>query len=234
MWVVAVRGGGNRDLSNIDIAKQSTRGSFALVTGSVLSSVLSAVSVIIIARLLGPSSYGAYTLVLLIPSILINFLGFGVTSGITMYAAYHLGRHEPEIARRMTITGLIFLLAFGVALSAGSFVGAGLLSTYVLHRPELTPLVQFSALLVLGLSLSQSLIAVLLGWGYMGLVSLSNVLQSAIKLVVAIVLVLLGFGVFGAISGYTFAVFLSTAIVLISTIKDTLNRLRSLDCILRF
>jgi O-antigen/teichoic acid export membrane protein len=190
-------------LSHEEIAQRSTRGSFALFIGNLLNAIITAVSVIAITRLLGPSEYGAYTLVILVPSILLNFLGLGVSSGITRYAAYYLARNEPAIARRMTVNGLLFLVTFGVLLSAICYASAGLFSTFVLHRPELAGLVRFASLLVLAQTLFTSAIAGLLGWSYMGQMGISYVFQSSLRVVLAVGLVLAGFGVAGAIAGYS-------------------------------
>ena len=94
-------------MSQVEIARRSARGSFALFAGNFLTTVVSFVAITIIARLLGPSQYGVYTLSILIPSILLNLLGFGVSSGITRYAAYHLSQGRHDIAKRMTINGVI-------------------------------------------------------------------------------------------------------------------------------
>ena len=107
----------HRHLSSLEIARRSTRGSFALFAGNLLNTAVSFVAIIIIARLFGPSDYGVYSLAVLIPGILLNLLGFGVNSGITRYAAYHLSQQEPDLAKRMTINGVVFILLFGAVLT---------------------------------------------------------------------------------------------------------------------
>ncbi|MDA4131959.1 MAG: oligosaccharide flippase family protein, partial [Thaumarchaeota archaeon] len=109
-------------MSDVEIAQRSTRGSFALFAGNFLSTVISFVAILFIARLLGPGDYGVYTLSVLVPTILLNFLGFGVNSGITRYAAYNLSQGDPGVARRMTVNGATFVLMVGVALSAVDYL----------------------------------------------------------------------------------------------------------------
>ena len=189
-------------MSDTEIAQRSARGSFALFVGNLLNALIGAVVVIAIARLLGPDEYGAYTLVILIPNILLNFVGLGVNSGITRYAAYHLARKEPDAARRITINGLVFLSTFGVLLAAVCYAGAGLFSTFVLDRPELVGLVQFASLLLLAQVLFGSVMSALLGWSYMGQMSVTYVIHASLRVVLAVGLVIAGFGVAGAIAGY--------------------------------
>ena len=193
-------------MSNVEIARRSTRGSFALFAGNFLTTAVSFVAITIIARLLGPSQYGVYTLSILIPSILLNFLGFGVSSGITRYAAYHLSQQRPDLAKRMTINGVVFLILFGAVLTGVSYVSAGFLSSVVLHRPEISSSVQLASLIIFAQAVFQASISALLGWSYMGDISITNVFQSILRLAIAVPLVVFGFAVFGALVGYVLSV----------------------------
>jgi O-antigen/teichoic acid export membrane protein len=208
-------------LSSLEIARRSARGSFALFAGNLLNTVISFVAIIIIARLLGPSDYGVYSLAVLIPGILLNLLGFGVNSGITRYAAYHLSQQEPDLAKRMTINGVVFILLFGAVLTCVSYASSGFLSDFVLHRPEITSLVQFASLLILAQAVFQAGVSALLGWSYMGKISVTNVFQSILRLAVAVPLVVLGFAVFGALVGYVVSVSLAGVLSLVLLLHST-------------
>ncbi len=208
-------------MSQEEIARRSARGSFALFAGNLLTTVVSFVAITIIARLLGPSQYGVYTLSILIPSILLNFLGFGVNSGITRFAAYHLSQQRPDLAKRMTMNGVIFLVLFGVALTGVSYVSAGFLSTLVLHRPEISSSVQLASLIIFAQAVFQASISALLGWSYMGDISITNVFQSILRLVIAVPLVVFGFAVFGALVGYVLSVALGGVLGLVLLFRKT-------------
>ena len=190
-------------MSGTEIAQRSTRGSVVLFAGNFVSTAFLAVSSIIIARLLGPSSYGSYTLVLLVPQIVQLFVGLGVASAITRYSAFHIARGEPEVAKRFSINSMVFLVLFGAALSLVCFASAGPLSAVVLHRQELAPQVRYVSIAVLAQTALQASIAGLVGWNSMGLASLGSILQAALRLSIATVLVVSGFGVYGALTGYT-------------------------------
>jgi stage V sporulation protein B len=196
-------------LSQVEIARRSTRGSFALFAGNFLSAAFSFVTIVFIARLLGPSQYGVYTLSILIPTILLNFVGLGVNSGVTRYAAFHLSQGHPDLARRMTVNGVTFLVLFGVALTVVSYAGSGILSSAVLHRPEITSFVKFASLLILSQALFQAAVAALLGWSEMGNIGLTNILQGVLRLAITVPLVVLGFAVLGALTGYVVSVILA-------------------------
>jgi O-antigen/teichoic acid export membrane protein len=203
-------------LSQIDIAKQSARGSLLLFVGNFLSAVILTVSTIIVARLLSPERLGAYALVILIPSIFQILVGFGVSAAITRYSAYHIAKGEENLAKRFATNGMIFLLLFGIALSVASFLGSGYLSLVVLRRPELTQLVQYASILVLAQTVLQSSISSLMGWNSMGLSSLSSILQALLRLSIAPALILLGFGVFGALAGHIVSTIIAGAVALLA------------------
>ncbi len=57
----------------VRIAEDSVRGSFFLISGTAVSTVIMAIASILIARFLGPELYGQYTLALVIPSLLFLF-----------------------------------------------------------------------------------------------------------------------------------------------------------------
>lgn len=188
-------------VSDIDVAKRSARGSLILFAGNFVATALNAVAIILVARLLGPDGYGTYSLSLVAPGLLILFVGLGVNVSITRYSAYYSSIGKPDEAKRFTRSAILFLLLFGLALSALNYVLAGLLSSELILRPGFAGYLQGSSLYVLGATLLSTVTAAATGWNMMGLASASQVLQSIVKLVAAPVLIIAGFGVFGAIDG---------------------------------
>lgn len=203
-------------MSHVEIAKQSARGSLLLFIGNFLSTAILAIATIIVARLVGPEGYGAYTLVLLIPSIFQTLLGLGVNTAITRYSAYHISRGEENVAKRFAANGMIFLILFGIALSITCFLGSGYLSLVILHRPELTPLVQYASIVVLAQTILQSSISSLMGWNSMGVASISSILQALLRLSIAPSLVLVGLGIFGALTGHIVSTTVAGAVALLA------------------
>ncbi len=193
-------------MSQVEIAQRSARGSFALFAGNFLSTAVSFVAIVLITRLLGASNYGAYTLCVLLPNLLLNVLGFGVNSGVTRYAAYNISLGKPDIARRITLAGSAFVLFFGVGLSAVDFLIAGFVASNIFHRPEITPLLQFSATFVFAQAVFQSGVSALLGWSQMGKIASITMIQSIMRLAIAVPLILVGYSVYGALVGYAISV----------------------------
>jgi len=202
-------------LSSIRVAQESARGTLILFVGNLAYTAITAAAAILIARLLGPDSYGIYTLVFVVPSILSLFVGLGVNTAVTRYVAYYLSSGDVERAKSLTRTATSFLLLFGLLLSAVNFFGASFLVDSLLHRPQLVPYVQVSSLFIVGQTVAQSATSVFIGWGSMIELSAFNFLQAVLKLVLTVGLILVGFGVYGAVVGHTLSYVIEGALATI-------------------
>ncbi len=192
-------------MSSVSVAQESARGTLILLVGNVLSTGITTVTVVFIARLLGPDGYGVYTLAFLIPGLLNQFVGFGVNVAVTRYVAFFVSKGELERAKSITRTATIFLFLFGALLSAANFLLAPFLVSPFTHRPELTSTVQLTSLWVLGVAITSSSQSAFIGWSSMAEASAFTVLLSLLKLALTVGLILLGFGVYGAIVGHVAA-----------------------------
>ena len=65
------------------VVEDSARGGFYLTLGNITSTIIQAISVFIIARILGSDQYGLYTISTIIPTLFLLF----VNQGITKYTA---------------------------------------------------------------------------------------------------------------------------------------------------
>jgi O-antigen/teichoic acid export membrane protein len=170
-----------------------------LLGSSFVSNLLLLVNVLIVARLLGGSLYGQYTLSISPATIFILFSGVGVNTAITRFAAYHVSRGEINEARRKTANGIIFLLLFGSALSLASYLFAPFIAGTILHRPFLEPDIRLASLAVIGQIAFQCGIASLVGWSSPKPAGAAYIIQAVIKVTLAPALILLGFAVFGTV-----------------------------------
>ena len=209
--------------SHVRIAQESVRGSFILFTGNFVQILASSVTIVIIARALGPDLYGLYALSFVIPGLLQLFLGLGVNSAVTRYSAYYVSIGSPSEAKRFTRNGIAFIILFGLVLTVVNYVAAGLLSSYVLRRPAMAQFVQLSSIIIVSQAILQSAFSGLTGWNSMRLASASNALQGVLRTSVSVGLVLLGFGVSGAIVGNVLSYLLAG---LVFTLALYLTKLR--------
>jgi stage V sporulation protein B len=192
-----------------DMAKVSVRGSFHVMWGLVVSTVISAVGTIIIASLLGEENYGLYAIALTAPNLIVLFRDWGVNSAMVRYTAQSKAEDRNAAIRSIFMSGLLFELAMGVVLSLVGFLLSGFLASSVINRPTVAPLIQIASFSVLASALIGTATAAFTGVERMHFNSIMLVSQSIVKTTLIVGLVLLGLGTFGAIIGFTFATFMA-------------------------
>ena len=188
-----------------EMAKVSAKGSFHLLWGLVISTVISSVATIFVARLLGSDLYGLYGIVLISPTLIGVFRDWGINSAMVRCTAQYLSEGRASEVRSILVSGIIFEVVLGMALSAVSFGLSGYLALNVFHRPEIASLIQIASISVLAGGLINAATAAFTGIEKMELNSVMLIFQSIIKTVIMIALVVFGFGTSGAVLGYTIA-----------------------------
>jgi O-antigen/teichoic acid export membrane protein len=188
-----------------EMAKVSAKGSFHLLWGLVISTVISSVATIFVARLLGSDLYGLYGIVLVAPSLIGVFRDWGINSAMIRDTAQYLSEGRAAEVRSILVSGIIFEVVVGMVLSAVSFALSGYIAVNVFHRPELTSLIEIASISILASGLINSATATFTGIEKMELNSLMLIFHSILKTGLMVGLVVLGLGTYGAIVGYTIA-----------------------------
>ena len=191
------------------MAKVSAKGSFHLLWGLVISTVISSIATIFVARLLGSDLYGLYGIVLITPTLIGVFRDWGINSAMVRCTAQFRSEQRASEVRNIIVSGIIFETALGAALSTISFALSGYLAINIFHRPEIAPLIQIASISVLAGGFVNAAIAAFTGFEKMELNSIMLICQSIIKTVIMITLVILGFGTSGAVLGYTIGMIIS-------------------------
>lgn len=188
-----------------EMAKVSAKGGFHLLWGLAISAVISAIGIIIFARVLGPTDYGLYTIALIAPNLISAFRDWGINSAMIKYTAQYHAENKPANIRNILVAGLVFETSLGLALSFVSLLLSGFLATTGFHRPSITLLIQVASFTILTGALMTAAQAAFIGMEKMVPNSITIVSQSIIKTVLVPALVLLGFGSYGAVVGHTVA-----------------------------
>ncbi len=192
-----------------EMAKVSAKGSFHLLWGLVVSTVISSVATIFVARLLGSNLYGLYGIVMTAPMLIGIFRDWGINSAMVRYTAQFLSEGRASEVRNILVSGIVFEIIFGMALSAVCFGLSGYLAVNVFHRPQIASLIQIASISILAGGLINAATAAFTGIEKMQLNSVMLIIQSIVKTVTMIALVVLGFGTSGAVLGYTVAIIVS-------------------------
>jgi O-antigen/teichoic acid export membrane protein len=200
-----------------DIAKTSTKGSFHYLWGLVLSTVISAVGTIFIARLLGSDQYGLYTIVLAAPSLIVTFRDWGINSAMIKFTAQYRAEDRIAETRSIFLTGLLFEIVLGLLLSLFSFEFADFLATNLYNRPNIAPLIEIASFSILAGAIITAATAAFTGFEKMELNSIMLVFHSVFKTALIVAFVLLGLGASGATIGFIVSTFIggSVGIVLV-------------------
>ena len=189
------------DLSKV--IEDSARGSFFLATGSITATVISALSVFIIARLLGPQLYGVYTITLAVPSLLLIFTGFGIDAALTRFSANLRSKGENQSLARTIRLGVTFRAITGIAMFTACYLFSDYLAAHVISRPEYGIYVRLASIVIVFQTILYSASAVFVGLDRTEYSAIAANVQAIIKTVLAPLLIVAGFSVIGAITGFT-------------------------------
>ncbi len=188
-----------------EMARVSAKGGFHLLWGLVLSTVISAVGTIVIARLLGPENMGLYAIALAAPNLFSTFRDWGVTTAMIKYSAEYNSENNVAKIRSVFISGLAFEVLVGLALSVLSLVLSQFLADFY-GRPAIVQLIQIASLSVLTGALVNTASSAFTGMEKMHLNSIMLIVQSLVKTVLIIALVVLGLGTLGAVIGFSIGI----------------------------
>jgi stage V sporulation protein B len=185
----------------LEMGKTSATGSFQLLIGVALSTMIMAVGSIILGRLMTTDEYGLYNIALA-PSILINlFRDWGINSAMTKYVASLRASNSEEEIHDFMVAGLIFEVVSGVALSFLSLFLATFIASYY-QKPESGSYIATVSVSIISGSLLAASQAGFIGYERMELNSFTLICQAIVKTAVGPMLIFLGYSVLGAVIGY--------------------------------
>jgi O-antigen/teichoic acid export membrane protein len=186
----------------VGIAEKAARGGLFLFVGNTLSTVILAVGSIIIARLLGPASYGLYALTLVMPSVFVSLANMGMNSALVRFPAKLRAEGDYDASNAAIRLAFLLKLSLSVAAFFVCYFGADTITTIVLNRPDLTQYLQLAGFIIVFQAIFDAASNSFIGLDLMQYSAGTQILYSALKTVLAPALILLGFGIGGAIVGY--------------------------------
>jgi O-antigen/teichoic acid export membrane protein len=196
----------------VGMAEKAARGGLFLFVGNALSTVILAIGAIIIARFLGPSNYGLYTLALVMPSVFTTLADAGMNSALIRFPARLRSEGDYRASNRAIRLGFLLKLSLSVAAFLICYFGADWITITLLNRPSLTPYLQLAGLLIIFQAIFDAANNSFIGLDLMQYSASTQILYSVLKSVLAPALILLGFGIGGAIIGYVLGMFVAGAV----------------------
>jgi O-antigen/teichoic acid export membrane protein len=183
-------------------AQKAARGGLFLLVGYVSSTVILAVGAIFVARLLGPSSYGLYTLALVIPALFVALSDAGMNPALIRLPARARAEGDHARADRLIRLGFAVKLAVSTVAFLVCYFGSTAIATTVLNRPELAPFIQLASLMIVFQAIYDATNNSFNGQDLMQYTARQQIMQAILKGTLGPVLVFIGLGVTGAISAY--------------------------------
>lgn len=185
----------------VEVAEDSARGGFFLISGKALAIIMMAVGSILIGRLLGPELYGQYTLALVVPQLLFLFTDLGINQGIIRFAASLRAKGEIDRVKGIIRSGILLRAITGITISAVNFALADLFAVF-LNRPSIATYVQIASISIIFQVIYTSAASASVGLDKTEYNALTTNIHAIVKTILSVILVLLGFSVTGAIIGY--------------------------------
>jgi len=176
-----------------------------LFIGNASSTVIQAVGIIIVARLLGPSSYGLYTLAIVIPMLLISLSDGGINFALVRLPARLTAAGDRPGASRLIKLGFLLKLAVSAAAFLVCYAGSTQIATILLNRPELAPFLQLASLMIIFQAIYDATNNSFIGQDLMQYSASTQITMAVLKGTLGPALVLIGLGIRGALSGYVLA-----------------------------
>lgn len=186
----------------VQVAEDSVRGGFFLISGTALATIILAVSSIVVARFLGDELYGQYVLSLVAPQLLFLFTDLGINQGIMKFTASLRAKDETARVAQIVKHGLLIRVVIGIAIFAVNYAVAEQFATIILQRPDLTFYVRIASMAVLFQVMFSTANAAFIGLDKTEYHAVTTNISALVKAAISIPLVLLGFSVVGAIIGH--------------------------------
>jgi O-antigen/teichoic acid export membrane protein len=209
-----------------EVAEVSVRGSFFLISGTALATVIMAIGSMLVGRLLGAEQYGQYTLALTVPQLLFLFTDLGINQGITKFASSLRAKGEIDRATKTIQYGMLFRVLIGTAIFAVNFALADLFATLI-NRPNMGFYVQIAAISIIFQVIFTTANSAFVGLDKTEYNAIINSVQAIVKTILSVALVLLGLSIAGAIighvAGYVIASIVGASIIFLKLLKPSKN-----------
>lgn len=206
-----------------ELGVATARRGLIYVGGDMLSSILTFVLLIYLARTFQPAVFGIYSIVIAFATLLNVGSNFGVGTAFR--------KMLPEVMKDRSRINSILSNGYFIALLLGAIIGAigflasGYLAVSIFHNSSLTILLQVAAVAELLAVIYNLTLAALTGLGRVKLATISNVTYGAVGLIATVAFVYYGYGVLGAMFGLIAAYVLAAIAGFIGLLRETGFRL---------
>jgi O-antigen/teichoic acid export membrane protein len=208
------------DSETTDILKAgrtSAKGGITLFVGLVLSTLISTVGTIIVARMLSPEDFGLFSKAIVPPALIGLFWYWGINDALVKYIAQLRAKNQTGELKTFVISGILLNSGLSLLLSVITFFLAGFLADNIFLRPQLKILIQVASVMLLGSCLVNTSQAIFTGFERFEYRSFLLIFQAIIQTALSILFIFLGYGVYGVVLGVTLSYVIAAVAGLVVT-----------------
>jgi O-antigen/teichoic acid export membrane protein len=195
-----------------DLVKTTTRGSLILLVGQVSSTLILAIGMMLVARFLGPTSFGSLNKAQSVVQIAVLVMNLGVQQAMIKYLAQFRHEGKNDHVRVLIEAGVLINAVVSIVFTVLVYLLSGFVANNIFNEPEQELFIKYLSISIIGQSFSTLAQGITVGYERMELRSLISISYSFIKSIVSPILVYIGLGTLGAILGHTSPILLSGAL----------------------
>jgi O-antigen/teichoic acid export membrane protein len=210
------------DKGSKTIGVKTAKNGILYVVGQVVGSFSILVLLALLARLLKPSNFGLYAIVIAFYTLLGIIGNFGIGTALRKKLA-----ETNDKTRRSTLISNSYFIAMAASLiiAIAGVLLSSTIATYVYHDSSLAGALQLASVLVIFWVFFNLTIAVLVGLEKVKEATIIDLFYSVVQPIAAVGLVVLGYGILGAVSGIAISIVLGSALGLFYLSKEIENRI---------
>jgi O-antigen/teichoic acid export membrane protein len=195
------------------------------VVGMALGVVFSFLTRLIIARYGMQTSYGTFSLALVVLQFGSIISSLGLSRGAIRYIA-HFGSGGDQARVRMTMSAALrFSLLASIIVGLAVFLAADAIARNIFHAPDLTPALEIFAIGIPFATLTGTLVAFFRGFGrIVPWVLFQNIILNAIAFTILIIILAAGLPFITVFYAYLAAIILTSIILVVYTVKKLPQR----------
>ncbi len=186
---------------NESLGKRSTRVLSSLFVGRFIATIIAGITFIVVARLLGPSDYGIYTLAVGIYSFIGAVGHFGIGTYFNKHISEQIYKKEPQKINEILSSGYSIILPIATLLMLIGILSSGFISSYFKSQGLPQATVILASIVLFFSMIYGSLYPALVSFGHGKSVAYILILVQLAYLFASLVLILSGFGYNGALAG---------------------------------
>ncbi|MGC8652048.1 MAG: oligosaccharide flippase family protein [Candidatus Micrarchaeia archaeon] len=177
-----------------------------LMLGQLASTVLAGIAFIVIARILGPSTYGIYTLAIAVSALFGAVGDFGIGTAFNKFIAEYKAHARITDIEHLLADGFAAVAMVGLLFAILTLLFSSFLASTIMHSASYAYIVDVVSLIVFLSMIFTPAYSALVGFGKGAYVAMIMASQAIVQAAVGITLAIYGFGaiapIIGIISGF--------------------------------